>query len=234
LFIDRVSELSRFEPKTEKSLTLTWHYTPKQLRDVESFRKASGPIFEIRAEVCAAAVWPGHAEDLNVSSLAWENVFGQNGSQRSYPIHIIYPLEDWVALLNTLGFRNLLLHEFPLPMFPVSFSRAAKFLTEAWNHHRAARTNEALLAFRKALECLGFDISGQSKVARREIVERMMPAGPPAKHEVIEKYWAALQNVLNEGVHEQGTPVHFDQADTEMVLVSVASFLAYLAKLTHP
>lgn len=234
LFIDKISDLSKFEPHNEKFFALTWHYTPKQLQDVELSRKASAPIFEVRAEVCVAAIWPGHVPDLNVSSFASERVWGQNGQQRGWPIRITYPLEDWVALLNTIGFRNLLLHEFPLPVFPTTFSRAAEFVSEAWDHHRAGRTDEALLACRKALECLGFDVYGQVKVARREIVERMMPGAPPAKHDVIEKHWAALQNVLNQGVHEQGSPVHFDQADTEMVLVSVTSFLAYLAKLTHP
>jgi len=166
LFIDKISDLSKFEPHNEKFFALTWHYTPKQLQDVELWRKASAPIFEVRAEVCVGAIWPGHVPDLNVSSFAWERVWGQNGQQRGWPIRITYPLEDWVALLNTIGFRNLLLHEFPLPVFPTTFSRAAKFVSEAWDHHRAGRTDEALLACRKALECLGFDVYGQIKVAR--------------------------------------------------------------------
>jgi hypothetical protein len=234
LFVDQITDVSKFEPRTEKHLALNWHYAPKQLQEVESCRKGSGPIFEIRGEVCAAVTWLGHVEDLTVSSFAWEKVFGQAGSQRVFPIRLTHPLEDWIALLNIVGFRNLLLHEFPLPEFPPTFSRAGRFLGEAWDHHRAARSDEALLACRKSLECLGFDVYGQTSVARRDIVERMMPTAPPAKHDVVEKYWAALQNVLNEGIHEHGKPVHFDQADTEMVLVSVAALLAYLAKLTQP
>jgi hypothetical protein len=233
LFVDQIMDVSKFEPGTEKHLALTWQYAAKQLQEVESCRKGSGPIFEIRGEVCVAATWPGHVEEMTVSSFAWEKVFNQAGSQRTFPIRLAYPLEDWVAPLGIIGFRNLLLHEFPLPAFPPTFSRAGRFLAQAWDDHRAARSDEALLACRKSLECLGFDVYGQTNVARRDIVERMMPTAPPAKHDVVEKYWVALQNVLNEGIHEHGEPVHFDQADTEMVLVSVAALLSYFAKLTQ-
>ena len=229
-FLTQTADGLKFDPMSEKSLALIWHYAPKQLQEIEDWRKGTSPVFEIRSHACVVSHWPGHDTAKNPVSITWENIYGSSGQSRGFPFRFAYPLSEWTKLLDEIEFRHIILYEFPIPAFPPKFSRAGSLLKEAWDHHRAGRSDESLLSCRKAFECLGYDIYGDPKLARGDILERMMPKVPAQKRGVIEKHWEALQNVLNEGIHERHEPVHFDQADTEMVLVEVSAFLGYLAK----
>src|SRR5712692_1199728 len=214
-FLTEFSDCSKIDPNGEKPLALVWHYMPKQLQEIEDWRKGSNPVFEIRAHVCVLSIWPGHDPAKNLLPMAWEKVYGSSGQSRAFPFRFAYPHSEWTRLLDEIGFRHIILYEFPLPAFPPSFSRAGSLLKDAWDHHRAGRSDESLLACRKAFECLGYDIYGDPKIARRQILERMLPEAPAQKKDVLERHWEALQDVLNEGVHERQEPVHFSHADTE-------------------
>jgi len=229
-FLTESPDCFKFDPMGERPLALIWHYAPKQLQEIEDWRKAGTPIFEIRSHACVASLWPAHETVKNPMPVAWEPIYGSSGQNRGFPFRLAYPLSEWTRLLDEIGFCHIILYEFPLPAFPPTFSRAGRHLKEAWDHHRAGRSDESLLLCRQAFECLGYDIYGDPNLARRDILERMMPKAPSQKKAVIEKHWEALQNVLNEGIHERHEPVHFNQADTEMVLVEVSAFLGYLAK----
>jgi len=225
-FLTEFSDCSKVDPMGEKPLALIWHYLPRQLQEIEDWRKGLNPIFEIRAHACAMSIWSSSEK----AAFGWEKVYGSTGQTRGFPFRFAYPVSEWARLLDEIGFRHIILYEFPIPAFPPTFSRAGRFLQEAWDHHRAGRSDESLLSCRKAFECLGYDVYGASDLSRQDILERMMSKAPVQQKIVIEKHWEALQNVLNEGIHEYREPVHFSHADTEMVLVGVSAFLGYLAK----
>ncbi len=234
-FLTDFSTWTKFGPHDQKPLNLIWHYRPRQLQQIEDWRKGSNPVFEIRGQVAVMSVWPareGAAPAPSFSSFVWEFLPGSAGGQSgSYPLRFSFPQSEWAALLNQVDFRHITLYEFPSPPFPPAFSRCESRLKEAWEHHRGGRPDEAFLACRQAFECLGFDIHGDAQLSRRALLERMMSSAPARKRETVANLWESLQNVLNMGVHERGEPVQLSHSDTEMTLVCATALLGYLAKV---
>jgi len=223
------ADCSKLDGLGEKPFTLVWHYQPKDLQTIEDWRKGSSPVFEIRGQVSAISVWPSPQAQTPV--FAWEKVSGSTGLQPGYPFRFALPQSDWAALLSEIGFRHLTLFEFPVPTFPPAFARAERKLNEAWEHHRAGRSDEAFLSCRQAFESLGHELYGDENLPRGKVLERLMPSVPLRKREAVEEQWKALQNLLNMGVHERGEPSNMNHADTEMALVSATALLGYLARL---
>lgn len=95
-------------------------------------------------------------------------------------------------LLEQLRFRHLVLYQFPLPSLPPGFSRSEVNLNEAWKHHRAGRMDEALLACRKVFEPLGFNLTGEIGLRRKEVLSHLMPQASPEKQTEILKLWETL------------------------------------------
>jgi len=188
-------------------------------------------VFEIRGQVGMMSVWPDPLGKPLSPSFSWQYVYQATANQTGYPLRFSVPQSEWAALLNQIGFRHITLYEFPLPPFPPTFSRSEDRLKEAWEHHRAGRTDEALLACRQAFECLGFEIYGDGQLARRALLDRMMPSESAQKREVVEKIWESLQNFLNMGVHDRNSPVTLGHSDTEMTLVCATALLGFLAKM---
>lgn len=229
LLID-FADCSKLDPQGEKPLTLVWHYQPRQLQQIEDWRKGSSPTFEVRGRVSAMSIWPHVQVEEHKQQFGWENVYGSAGVQNSYPFRFEFPQSDWATLLNEIGFRHLTLYEFPVPSFPPAFTRAEGRLNEAWEHFRAGRCDEAFLSCRQAFETLGHELYGDGNLSRTKVLERLMPSAPIQKRQATDEQWKALQNFLNMGVHERGESSNVNHADTEMVLVSATALLGYLAR----
>ena len=158
----------------------------------------------------------------------WETPFLANSG--SYPMRPTVAQSDWVAILNEIGFKHMVLYEFPVLTLPPGFSRSETHLREAWGHHKAGRFGESFLACHKAFECLGFNLYG-GKVNRTELLEQLMNGQEESKRKCIEILWGSLQAFFHLGRHERETPVHLNEADSEMALLTATALLGYLAKL---
>ena len=216
----------QFGPHDKRRFRLVWHYTTSQLQQVEDWRGDGEPAFEMRGRLSVVSVWPGLEGKPQDPSFSGESFYANN----SYPMRFTLSHAQWTLLLDQIGFRHIVLYELPLQPLPPGFSRSEEYLREAWDHHRAGRRDEALLACRKVFEPLGFNLFGVDAVKRREILDRLMTQAAPEKKEAILKLWESLQNFSNFGVHERGKAVELTKADTELTVICTTAFMGYLAK----
>lgn len=220
-----------FKPNVQKPLKLIWHYTPKQLQEVEEWRQDRNLTIEIRGHLLVASVWPGPSGTTQALSFQWEKPYqAAISGGGAYPIRISVPQSEWATLLSKIGFRHITLYELPMPSFPPGFARSESYLKEAWEHHWAGRRDEALLACFKAFECLGFNLYGEAKLDRQTFLERLMPGIEGHKRKVVEELWESLHEFFHLGRHERGQPIDLTHADTEMALIFATALLGYLAK----
>ena len=218
---------TQFGPNIKRPLKLVWHYTPSQLQQVEEWRGEGEPAFEIRGRLSVVSRWPGEGGKYQEPGCSGEH-FIYNGG---YPMQFSVPQAQWASVLNQIGFRHIVLYELPLPPLPPGFSRSEEYLREAWDHHRSGRKDEALLACRKAFESLGYNLFGDDRLKRDEVLARVMTQAAAEKKAAILKYWESLQNLLsNVGVHERGKPIELTKADTELAAICTTAFIGYLAK----
>lgn len=214
------SDWTKLESRQDKPLLLSWHYVPKDLQEIEDWRNGGNLHLEIRSQIGATSVWPQMQP-----SFLWERIYSKEGSA---PIQVSYPQSDWVALMNQIGFRNIMLYELPAPPFPPGFARSQELLASAWNNHREGRPEEAMQNCFKAFECLGFNLAGQD-TKREEILAHLLADAHKAKREKVEELWNSLSEFLHLGRHERGETVALSMADSEMALVCATSLLRYLA-----
>lgn len=218
---------TKFEPNSKRPLRLAWHYTPSQLQHVEDWRGETEPAFELRGRLSVVSRWPGEGGRLQEPVYSGEYFIFQSG----YPMRFSISQAQWASVLDQIGFRHIVLYELPLPPLPPGFSRAEEYLREAWDHHRAGRRDETLLACRKAFEPLAYNLFGDDRLKREEVLARLMTQAGPEKRTAVVKLWESLQNLLsNIGVHERGKPVVLTKADSEIAAICTTAFIGYLAK----
>jgi hypothetical protein len=217
----------KFTPSEKRYLRLAWHYTPRQLQQVEDWRRDKGPDFELRSRLSVVSIWPGQGGKPQEPTFSGEKCF----SNGSYPMRFSVPQDQWASVLDQIGFRHIVLYELPMPPLPPGFSRAEEYLREAWDHHRAGRKDETLLACRKAFEPLAYNLFGDDRLSRETVLARLMTQAGPEKRTEVVKLWGALQDLLsNIGVHERGKPVELTKADSELAAICTTAFIGYLAK----
>ena len=133
--------------------------------------------------------------------------------------------------MEEVGFKHLLLYEFPIPSFPPGFTRSEEHLNKAWEHHRAGRYDEALSACQKGFECLGFNLYGDVRISRGDVLKQLMERDEDEKRQLVQKLWMSLQDFLHLGRHEKGQPISVTHADSEMALLSATALIGYFARL---
>lgn len=230
LGVGATTELT-FEPNGQKALNLVWHFSWKQLQEVEDWRNNTGPVFEFRNHVGVNSSLPRRdGQPPQPPSFLWEQIFHSADSKsRGYPARIPVDVVTWTRLLDEIGFRHIIIQELPLPTFPPGFARPEDYLKEAWNHHRAGREDEALQCCYRAFECLGFNLYGDDELKRVELLRRILDTKEMAKKEAIEQIWTALHKFFHLGRHERGQVVKLSHNDGELAVVYATVLLKYLA-----
>jgi hypothetical protein len=146
----------------------------------------------------------------------------------AYPSQFSPDQAAWAKVLDEIGFRHIIFHEFPLPAFPPSFSRPEQHLKDAWRYHRAGDDNSALNSCYLAFECLGFNVS-RNEIGRKKVLDLRMEGKEDSKKQTIEKMWASLSGFTHLGRHERSEPVHISHKDGELAVVSTTVLLSYFA-----
>jgi hypothetical protein len=216
-----------YEPQEQRVLSLVWHYLPRQLQRLEDVRQGIQPNFEIRNLLGVNSQWLNpdrtpHAAPVFLEETAFD------GQTNSYPVRFKLDQAMWTQVLNEIGFRQIILHELPLPSFPPGFERAEQILKDAWDHHRAGREDGALQSCYKAFECLGFNLCGD-KVERAAVLSRLMDGQEESKQRTIADLWDALNRFFHLGRHERTQAVNLFHRDGELAVVSATILLSYLA-----
>jgi hypothetical protein len=217
----------KIDPQQRRNLRLIWHYEPRQLQRIEELRRGNPPNFQIRNSLRLISKWlktdgTPPAEPVIVE----ERAFGEPSN--SYPAPVNLDHAKWIQLLDEIGFRQIILHELPIPTFPLEFGRAENHLKAAWNHHRAGREDAALMSCFKTFECLGYSISG-AQMVRTDVLAHLMNGQEEAKREKIQDLWKSLSEYCHLGRHDKGAPVRLTNEDGELAVVSTTILLKYLA-----
>jgi len=221
------TDAAAFTPQSARGFKLIWHFTPSQLQKIEDFREGKEPHFELRSRLLAYVRYctmdgKPHGDPHYAEESAYDT--DTNG----YPIRFKIDHANWAGILESIGFRHIILQELSIPTFPPAFGRAENHLKDAWSHHRAGREDAALMSCFKAFECLGFSIAG-AQIPRADAVAHLMSGQEEAKRKRIEALWDTLTSFCHLGRHDRGAPVLLTHADGELAVVSTTMLLSYLA-----
>jgi len=237
-FLDRLSlDLSSslqsdagIGPQELRSVNLTWHYTAPQLQRIEDWRRGTEPAFQIRSRLGVLSQWVNPDATPHGSAVfRWESVSDEATSV--YPLTVTIRFDDWIQLLNDIGFKHIMLQELSIPILPPGFARADEHLKSAWDSHREGKDESALHFCFKAFECLGYNLY-QDKVEKKVLLSRLMDGEKQPKIEKIEALWDALREFSHLARHERGEPVDISHKDAELALVSATALLKYLGDLS--
>lgn len=212
-----------YQPHQQATMRFLWHHTPEQLQKIEDARNGGSLDLRLYGHCLTISTFAGQASNI----AAWENCMGVSGG---YPLCFTIPQSDWVTLLNKMGFRHILLHEIPWPPFPKAWARSEEELKDGWNHHRAARYEEAMLSCRRALECIAINVIGDPKAKRTAVVEHLFPSFPVSKQQALAGLWGSVQDNLNLAVHNNAQRVTWSRQDSELLLLCTT---ATLGRLSH-
>lgn len=153
-----------------------------------------------------------------------------DSSTNAYPTSFKVDHEEWAKLLSDVGFSHIVLQELTIPVFPPKFKRAQGHLKDAWDHHRAGRSEPALSSCFKAFECLGFELAGNGNATRDDVLELLMDGKEEAKKARVKALWQAVGDYCHMGRHDKNAPVRLNHRDAELALVSATILLRYLAE----
>ena len=212
-----------------RPLKLVWPASPYQLQRIEDFRQGTEPNFEIRNRLMVLSQHYKPNDSLHEPQYAEESAC--DSETNGYPVRFKIDHMAWSEILEAIGFKHIILHEFSIPALPPAFGRAEDHLTEAWRHHRAGREDSAMMSCYKAFECLGFSITGVA-IPRAAAVAHLMSGQEEIKREAIETLWDTVTKFYHLGRHDRGSPVQLTHADGELAVVSATALLRYLARPT--
>ncbi len=221
------TEVPTFAPQSFRPLKLLWHFTPNQLHQIESLRQGKEPYFEFRSRLVAHVQYLA-SDGRPHGSAHYAEESAYDSETNGYPIRFKIDHATWAGILDSVGFRDIILQELSIPSFPPAFGRAENHLKEAWNHHRAGREDAALMSCFKAFECLGFSITG-TQISRADALAHLMNGIEEVKRKKVEGLWETLTSFCHLGRHDRGAPVQLTNADGELAVVSTTMLLSYLA-----
>lgn len=221
------TETPTLTPQSFRPVKLLWHFTPNQLQQVKDLRQGGEPYFELRSRLVAHVQYLGaDGRPHGDPHYSEESVY--DSETNGYPIRFKIDHSTWAGILDSVGFRHIILQELSIPSFPPAFGRAENHLKEAWNHHRAGREDAALMSCFKAFECLGFSITN-IQIPRADALAHLMNGAEEAKRKKVEGIWETLTGFCHLGRHDRGAPVQLTHKDGELAVVSTTTLLNYLA-----
>ncbi|HYD16644.1 MAG TPA: hypothetical protein VEB03_01430 [Candidatus Nanoarchaeia archaeon] len=228
--LDQRQELEiNFRPSERRTFIFRWHCTQAQLQQLEDIRGAEAPWLQLRASLLVSAAWNGDASPRPVE---WEHLYEEDSS--SWPIQNFLSTDQWIGLLRASGARNSLAPAILAQPLPPSFRRPAELLESAWQSHYKGSYEEALMASRKALECLGFNLFGDIDMSWTALLSRLLTGSAESTRTAIDGIIKALSKLQHEARHEKGAPVAIDKYESELGLVITAVLLKYLASKFKP
>jgi hypothetical protein len=221
------TEPPTFTPQSSRGFKLIWHFTVRELQQIEDSRQGNEPHFEIRSRLFAHVQYR-NADGTPNGEAHYVEESAYDSETNGYPIRFKIDHTTWAGILDDVRFRHIILHELSIPAFPPAFGRAENHLKEAWSHHRAGRADSALMSCFKAFECLGFSItSGQ--IPRADALAHLMSGQEEPKRKKIEALWESLTSFCHLGRHDRAAPIHLTHADGELAVVCTTMLLTYLA-----
>jgi hypothetical protein len=209
-------------PGEKREYVFCWHQTDEQLQQIEDRRKDGPPGLQLRARFLTRSNWaPDRQSDLD-----WEMMCGADPV--CWPMSEIVTLDDWMRLLDKIGFQSTIAPRISVPPLPPAFRRSAEILHDAWSQHFSGNKSGALASSRMAIECLPFNLF-ETQGELNTLVGRILVNTPQEKVKAVNGLILAVRDLRNLACHERGEPVALQPSDSELALTCTAAILKYLA-----
>jgi hypothetical protein len=210
-------------PGESRSFLFLWQYSEEQIQQIEDRRKESSPLLELHAQFLTCSTWP---ERQPQTEWQWELV--SDADINTWPMDAIIRPDDWIRLLQDIGFQSTIAPRISVPPLPPAFRRSAEILKIGWSNHFDGNEKGALERSRESIECLPFrlfDTPGKWN----ELVKGVLDHAPQEKVEAVDGLINALGKLCHLARHEKGEPVPLQRTDSELALTCAAAILKYLA-----
>jgi hypothetical protein len=209
-------------PGEKRDYVFCWNQSDEQLQQIEDRRKDGSPGLQLRARFLTRSNWaPDRQSDLD-----WEMMCGADPV--CWPMNEIVRLDDWIRLLERIGFQSTIAPRISVPPLPPAFRRSSEILQKGWSQHFSGDASGALTSSRMAIECLPRYLF-EDHAELKTLVSRLLVDTPEEKVKAVDGLIRAFGELRHLACHEKGEPVPLQRTDSELALTCAAAILKYLA-----